>query len=342
MVFPLLLAVGVAGIVLGGVRGTGGQDEAAAVGDEVVVYSSRQEHLIRPLFERFTEETGIRVRYTTDNAGALMARLQSEGRNTQADLFMTVDAGNLWQAAERGLLAPMESELLTQAIPVHLRDPDGHWFGLSVRARTLVYSTERVDPEALRGYADLADEQWRGRLCLRSSQSVYNQSLVAMLIASHGVERTEEIVKGWVANLAAQPFSNDTSTMEAVVAGQCDVALVNTYYFGRLQSQNPDVPLAVHWADQEGNGVHVNISGAGVTRHAQRPGAARKLLEWLAGEEAQALYGALNHEYPAREGIDWDPLVASWGDYRVDDTNLAEAGRLQTQAVMLMDRAGYR
>ncbi len=342
MVFPLLLAVGVAGIVLGGVRGTGGQDEVAAVGDEVVVYSSRQEHLIRPLFERFTEETGIRVRYTTDNAGALMARLQSEGRNTQADLFMTVDAGNLWQATERGLLATVKSEALIRAIPAHLRDPDGHWFGLSVRARTLIYSTERVDPEELGGYADLADEAWRGRLCLRSSQSVYNQSLVAMLIASRGVERAEEIVEGWVANLAAQPFSNDTSTMEAVIAGQCDVALVNTYYFGRLQSRNPDVPLAVHWADQDDNGVHVNISGAGVTRHAQRPGAAQKLLEWLAGEEAQALYGALNHEYPAREGIDRDPLVASWGDFRVDDTNLAEAGRLQTQAVMLMDRAGYR
>ena len=341
IVFPLLVAVGVAGIIVGGTRG-GGEQEATAVGDEVVVYSSRQEHLIRPLFERFTEETGIRVRYVTDNAGPLMARLQSEGRNTQADVFMTVDAGNLWQATERDLLAPVDSEALEQAIPAHLRDPEGRWFGLSVRARTMVYSTERVDPEELGSYADLADDQWQGRLCMRSSQSVYNQSLVAMLIATHGQERAEEIVEGWVANLAASPFSNDTSTMEAVAAGQCDVALVNTYYFGRLQSQDPDVPLAIHWADQDGAGVHVNISGAGITRHARRPEAAQLLLEWLAGAEAQALYGALNHEYPAREGIEREPLVASWGDFRMDDTNLAEAGRLQTQAVMLMDRAGYR
>lgn len=341
IMLPLLLGIGAISIVLAGMRGMGEQ-ETAAVGDEVVVYSSRQEHLIRPLFERFTDETGVRVRYVTDNAGPLMARLQSEGRNTQADVFMTVDAGNLWQATERDLLAPLQSDVLEEAIPAHLRDPEGRWYGLSVRARTLVYSTERVNPDELGSYADLAGEQWRGRLCMRSSQSVYNQSLVAMLIARHGTERTEEIVEGWVANLAAQPFSNDTSTMEAVVAGQCDVALVNTYYFGRLQSQNPDVPLAIHWADQDGAGVHVNISGAGVTRHARRPEAARALLEWLAGEKAQALYGALNHEYPARDGIDREPLVATWGEFRMDDTNLAEAGRLQTQAVMLMDRAGYR
>lgn len=325
-----------AGLAVGGIA-------PVIADDEVVVYSSRQEHLIKPLFERFTEQTGIQVRYVTDNAGPLMARLRSEGRNTPADMFMTVDAGNLWQATEQNLLAETDSAELRNAIPAHLRDPDNRWFGLSVRARTVVYSPERVDAGELpASYEDLADERWRGRLCLRTSQSVYNQSLVATMIARNGASETEETVRGWVNNLATQPFSNDTSAMEAVAAGQCDIALVNSYYFGRLQNQNPDVSLDIHWVGQDGDGVHVNISGAGITRHAKRPDAARQLLEWLAGEEAQAMFGALNMEYPAREGIEPEERVASWGEFRADETNLSEAGRLQTQAVMLMDRAGFR
>ncbi|MCC5810017.1 MAG: extracellular solute-binding protein [Ectothiorhodospiraceae bacterium] len=332
----LLSGLLAAGLTVGGVA-------PVLADDEVVVYSSRQEHLIKPLFDRFTEQTGIRVRYVTDNAGPLMARLRSEGRNTPADVFMTVDAGNLWQAAEHNLLAELDSELLQDAIPAHLRDPDNRWFGLSVRARTVVYSPERVDADELPGsYEDLADERWHGRLCLRTSQSVYNQSLIATMIARNGADDTEETVRGWVSNLATQPFSNDTSAMEAVAAGQCDIALVNSYYFGRLLNQNPDVPLDIHWVGQDGDGVHVNISGAGITRHAKRPEAARQLLEWLAGEEAQSLFGALNMEYPAREDITPEERVASWGTFRADQTNLSEAGRLQTQAVMLMDRAGFR
>nr|WP_258867932.1 extracellular solute-binding protein [Alkalilimnicola ehrlichii] len=242
-----------------------------AAADVVTVYSSRNEHLIRPLFERFTEETGTQVRYVTDNEGPLMARLRAEGRNTPADVLMTVDAGNLWQATEMGLLRPTDSDVLENNIPEHLRDPEGRWFGLSVRARTIIYSTERVDPDELSTYADLADPKWEGRLCLRTSNKVYNQSLVATMIAHHGAERAEEIVRGWVNNLAVRPFSDDTATMRAVAAGQCDVAIVNTYYFGRLQRENPDIPLALYWANQEAEGVHVNVSGAGITRHAKNP-----------------------------------------------------------------------
>ena len=222
--------------------------------DQITVYSARQEHLIKPLFDRFTEETGIRVRYVTDNAGPLLARLKAEGRNTPADMLMTVDAGNLWQAAEEGVLNSVDSETLRSNIPGYLRDPDGQWFGLSVRARTIIYSTERVDPDELSTYEALAEPEWEGRLCLRTSRKVYNQSLVAMMIARHGEEKTQEIVEGWVDNLAASPFSNDTSVMQAIEAGQCDVGIVNTYYFGRLQKDDPDIPLALHWANQDEDG----------------------------------------------------------------------------------------
>ncbi len=310
--------------------------------DQITVYSARQEHLIKPLFDRFTEETGIRVRYVTDNAGPLLARLKAEGRNTPADMLMTVDAGNLWQAAEEGVLNSVDSETLRSNIPGYLRDPDGQWFGLSVRARTIIYSTERVDPDELSTYEALAEPEWEGRLCLRTSRKVYNQSLVAMMIARHGEEKTQEIVEGWVDNLAASPFSNDTSVMQAIEAGQCDVGIVNTYYFGRLQKDDPDIPLALHWANQDEHGVHVNVSGAGITRHAGNPEGARKLLEWLSGEEAQEMFGALNLEYPASEDVPLNDLVAAWGEFDPDTINVSEAGRLQVPAVMLMDRAGYR
>lgn len=314
----------------------------AAASDEVVVYSARKEHLIKPLFDAFTAETGIDVRYVTDKAGPLLARLQAEGANTRADMLMTVDAGNLWQAAEQGVLAPVESEVLEANVPEHLQDPANRWFGLSVRARTIVYNTERVDPAELSTYRALADPKWRGRLCLRTSKKVYNQSLVAMMMARLGEEKTEEVVEGWVANLATQPFSNDTKTMEAVAAGQCDVAIVNTYYFGRLQKKDPDINLALFWPNQEGSGVHVNISGAGITRHAENPEAALKLLEWLSTPAAQERFAGLNMEYPVNPAVAPDPLVASWGDFKADTINVARAGELQAEAVMLMDRAGYR
>lgn len=315
---------------------------AAQAAEPVTVYSSRMEHLIAPIFERFTEETGIRVRYITDNEGPLLARLKAEGRNTPADLLITVDAGNLWQAAELGVLAEVDSKVLNQNIPEHLRDPNGRWYGLSVRARTIAYSTERVDATELSDYAGLADPKWKGRLCLRTSKKVYNQSLVASMIARLGVDKTEEIVRGWVANLAAPPFSNDVAVLEAIAAGQCDVGVVNTYYFGRLQRDNPEIPVRLFWAGQEGAGVHVNVSGAGVTRYAPHPEAAQKLLEWLSTEEAQELFAGLNLEYPAKPGAPVAPLVSAWGEFKPDLINVSEAGRLQPQAVMLMDRAGYR
>jgi iron(III) transport system substrate-binding protein len=317
----------------------------SAAAAEVVVYSARNEQLIKPLFDAYTKETGVAVKFVTDKEGPLMARLKAEGRNTPADLFMTVDAGNLWQAAEEDLLKQVDSKTLKSNIPAHLRDPGNAWFGLSVRARTLVYNPNKVRPGELTTYEDLASPRWKNRLCLRTSKKVYNQSLVATLIGEYGEDKTEAMVKGWVANLAAEPFPDDTKAMEAVAAGLCDVTVVNTYYFGRLMEKKPNLPLAIFWPNQnlKGNtGVHVNVSGAGVTRHARHEAEAVKLLEWLSSERAQNLYADVNMEYPANPKVKADPAVAAWGGFKQNLINVSEAGKLQAKAVMLMDRAGYK
>ena len=317
-----------------------------ALAEEVVVYSARNEQLIKPLFDTYTRETGVQIKFITDKEGPLMARLKAEGKNTRADVLLTVDAGNLWQASEEGLLRPVRSKTLETNVPAHLRDPDNEWFGLSVRARTLVYNSDKVKPAELSTYEDLASPKWKGRLCLRTSKKVYNQSLVAMMIYEYGEGKTEDMVRGWVANLATSPFPDDTKAMEAVAAGQCDVTIVNTYYFGRLMEKNPNLPLAIFWPNQnlknKSAGVHVNISGAGVTRHAKNPAGAQKLIEWLSSDKAQNMFADVNMEYPVNPKVAPDQKVAAWGTFRQNLVNVKQAGSLQTKAVKLMDRAGYK
>ena len=315
---------------------------AGSASDEIVVYTARKEHLVKPLFDAYTEKTGVKIKYITDKAAPLLARLQAEGKNSPADMLITVDAGNLWQAAEKGVLAPVKSEILEENIPAHLRDPEGRWFGLSVRARTVVYATDRVKKSDLSTYENLADPAWKGRLCLRTSKKVYNQSLVAMMMAEKGEKATEVIVRGWVNNLATAPFSNDTKVMKAIAAGQCDVGIVNTYYFGRLLKKEKDIKLALFWPNQDDRGVHINISGAGVTTNAKHRQQAIKLLEWLSADEAQNIFASLNMEYPANPDIKADATVTAWGGFKQDQLNVAKAGELQASAVMLMDRAGYK
>jgi iron(III) transport system substrate-binding protein len=317
-----------------------------AFAEDVTVYSARNEQLIKPLFDAYTRETGVQVKFITDKEGPLMARLKAEGRNTPADVLLTVDAGNLWQASDEGLLRPIKSGTLDANVPAHLRDPDGEWYGLSVRARTLVYNTNKVKPADLSTYENLADPKWKGRLCLRTSKKVYNQSLVAMMITAHGEGKTEDMVRGWVRNLATAPFPDDTKAMEAVAAGQCDVTLVNTYYFGRLMEKSPNLPLAIFWPNQnladKAAGVHVNVSGAGVTKYAKNPAGAQKLIEWLSSDKAQNLFADVNLEYPVNPQVKPDPKVAAWGSFRQNLVNVKAAGSLQTRAVRLMDRAGYK
>lgn len=310
--------------------------------EQVVVYSARIEKLIKPMFDAFTKETGIPVKFTTDKEGVLLARLKAEGKNTPADLLITTDAGNLWAAAQAGVLTPVNSAVLDANIPAHLRDPDNQWFGLSVRARTMVYNSDKVKPAELSTYEDLAKPEWKGRLCLRTSKKVYNQSLVAMMIAEQGEAAAKKTVSGWVKNLATDPLSNDTRTLEFVAAGQCDVAIVNTYYYGRLMKSKPNLPLTIFWPNQQSNGVHVNVSGAGLTKYSKNKSAAIKLLEFLSSEKAQNLFADINMEYPANPAVKPDATVASWGDFKQNMMNIAAAGELQKSAVKLMDRAGYR
>jgi iron(III) transport system substrate-binding protein len=309
---------------------------------ELVVYTERKEPLVKPIFDRYQKETGTTVRLLSDGAPVLIERLAAEGANTRADLFMSVDAGSLWQAAERGLLAPVKSPALDAAIPAHLRDPQGRWFALSQRARTIVYSTARVKPAELSSYEALADAKWKGRLCLRSSKKVYNQSLVATMIERLGAERTEQVVRGWVANLATAPFADDTLLANAIAAGQCDVGLINTYYLGRLQHDTPGFPVQVFWANLAGSGAHVNVSGAGIVAASRNKAEAQKFLEWLASDAVQADFARVNFELPAKPGIALDPVVAAWGPFKPDPVNVSVAGQRQAEAVRLMDRAGWR
>ena len=309
--------------------------------DKLVVYSSRNEQLIKPLFEAYTAETGVKIEFITDKEGPLIQRLKAEGESSPADLLLTVDAGNLWFAKQEGLLQPVQTAVLDAAVPAHLRDPEHYWHALSVRARTIVYHPDRVDTGRLSTYAALADDEWKGRLCLRTSKKVYNQSLVAMLIATKGEEATEAIVRGWVENLAAPVFSSDTKVIEAIAAGQCDVGIVNTYYLGRLIDKNPEYPVGLFFANQSTDGVHVNISGVGVTAHSQRVGEAVQLIEWLATGDAQQQFAGVNIEYPLLPTTKVADLVEQWGTFKPQLINVSRAGELQTAAVKLMDRAGY-
>ena len=315
---------------------------APAFANELVVYSSRADNLLKPVVAEYEKKTGTKVQLVGGQAGPLMEKIRAEGSNTPADVFITVDGGNLWQATQMGLLRPINSPTLKANIPASLRDPKNQWYGLSVRARTIFYNTNKVKPAELSSYAALADAKWKGRLCLRTSNNVYNQSLVGTMIANLGAVKTEQIVKGWVANLAAPPFANDTAMRESIGAGRCDVGIANTYYYGRLMDKQPNLPIGIFFADQQGKGTHVNVSGAGVTKFSKRPAEAQKFIEWLSGSEAQNLFADLNHEYPANPKVKPDLKVAKWGSFKQDVINVSVAGSNQKRAVMLMRKAGYK
>jgi iron(III) transport system substrate-binding protein len=314
----------------------------------VNIYSARQEVLIKPLLDQFSAQTGIKVNLVAGKADALIQRLSSEGVHSPADVLITVDAGNLNRAKELGLFQPVRSATLEKTVPAAYRDPAGHWFGLSMRARPIMYARDRVNPADLDTYQDLADPRWQGKVCVRSSSNVYNQSMVSALIAQHGAPVTEAWARGLVGNFARPPQGGDRDQIKALATGQCDVALVNTYYLGgMLNASQADEKkaadkVAIFWPNQKDRGVHVNISGAGVTKHAKNRGNAVRLLEFLVSEEAQRWYAAANYEYPVRPGTPVSDTLAAWGDFKADDLNLAILGEHNPEAVRLMDRAGWR
>jgi iron(III) transport system substrate-binding protein len=314
----------------------------------VNIYSARKEALILPILERFRSQTGIDFRLVTGKADGLLKRLEIEGRSSPADVFITVDAGRLQRAKEAGVLRAIDNRLLQERIPESLRDRDGYWFGMSQRARVIFYARERVDPARLSTYEALADDEWDQRLCIRSSGNVYNQSLVASMIVANGIDETEAWAKGLVENFARKPAGGDTDQLRAVAAGLCDITIANTYYYGRLvTSDDPGQReiaslLGLFWPNQQGRGAHVNVSGAGVTKHALHPANAERLLEFLVSDEAQAWYAEVNNEYTVVESAATSEILQAWGDFKSDSLNLTLLGENNREAVKLMDRAGWR
>ncbi|GAA0591981.1 Fe(3+) ABC transporter substrate-binding protein [Caenispirillum bisanense] len=315
---------------------------------EVNLYSARKEELIRPMLDEFTKETGIKVNVLTADADQLVERIKSEGANSPADVLMTVDAGRLYRAKQEGILQAIDSQVLEAAVPAHLQDKDNEWFGLSQRARVVFYAKDRVKPEELSTYEDLASDKWKGRICIRSSGNIYNLSMMAAMIAHHGEEKAKEWADGMVNNLARAPQGGDRDQIKAVAAGECDLAISNTYYVvGMLASKDEAEAKAaqavsVFFPNQQTTGTHVNVSGAGVVKNAPNKADAVKLLEWLAGEKAQAMYAEVNGEYPVVAGVPWGETLKAWGEFKMDELPMDNLGEYNAAATKVFDQTGWR
>ncbi|HZA65594.1 MAG TPA: Fe(3+) ABC transporter substrate-binding protein [Geminicoccaceae bacterium] len=320
----------------------------SVLAEEVNLYSSRHYDTDVALYESFTEETGIEVNLIEGSEDELIERIKAEGRNSPADVLITVDAGRLWRADQAGILQPVSSAVLEERIPANLRHPEGKWFGLSKRLRGVVYAKDRVDPAEITAYEDLADPAWEGRVCIRSSTNVYNQSLVGSMIETLGVEETEGWAKGLVANMARPPQGGDTDQIKAVAAGECDIAVVNHYYLARLIKSDSEEDRAVAeqvgivFPNQDGRGAHANVSGAGVVAAAPNRDNAVKFLEYLTTPEAQEYFAQGNNEFPVVAEVKADPVLEAWGEIKTDAVNAAKYGENNPEAVMLMDRAGWK
>ena len=332
-----LLATGLALASLGATAGCGVFDQPA----DIQVYSARH-YDVEDAFAEFEEQSGKSVEFIFDEDAVLLERIKAEGEDSPADVFMTVDAGNLWNAAEQGVVAPIESSTLTEAVPEGYRDPDDSWFGLALRARTVLYNPEAVEPgefDATDTYTGLTDPKWQGRLCMRDSSEAYTQSLVASLIDLHGRDGALEIVEGWLAN-DVEIMSNDILLIEAIDAGTCDVAIVNHYYVARELEEKPNLAVELYWASQEGAGAHVNISGAGVVESSDNKADAQELIEWLATDGQQDFIGG-DHEYPVNPAQEPDQIVASFGEFTPMELDAQAYGELNAEAVDLLAEAGY-
>jgi iron(III) transport system substrate-binding protein len=283
-----------------------------------------------------------KVNLLSGNAQELMERIDIEGENSPADIFMTVDAGVLWQATERKIFSETNSDILKKNIPEYLRDPSNQWFGFSKRARTIVYSSDKFSDNDFSSYEALSDPKWAGKLCLRTSKKVYNRSLMASMIDAYGYDEAKAVVLGWVSNLATEVFSNDTNALKAVSSGQCGVTIVNTYYLARLLDDPKYDNLSLFWANQGDRGVHVNISGAGVVKTSKNKANAVKLLEYLSSMKAQDFYASANKEYPVLASADIDDSIEGWGEFSEDNINVSKLGSLQKEAVFLAQEAGYK
>lgn len=315
---------------------------------EINVYSARHYDSDKRLISDFTEATGIRVNVIEAGADALIERIRTEGANSPADVLVTVDAGRLVAAQDAGMFQPLSSSTLDGRIPDHLRDPEGHWFGFSKRARVLMLAKDRASASDIGSYEELADKTWSGRVLTRSSTNVYSQSLVGSLIAAHGAEWTEDWARGLVANLARDPRGGDTDQILACAAGEGDLCIANTYYLGRLvRSDNPEEravaeKITVVFPNQADRGAHVNISGAGIARNAPNAAGAQAFLEYLASDSAQYAFAEGNSEYPVVAGVQTPEWIRAFGEFKEDALNAAVFARNNAEALMIADRAGWK
>jgi iron(III) transport system substrate-binding protein len=316
--------------------------------EEVNIYSARHYDSDALLYDGFRHDTGIPVNLIEGNGPELLARLKAEGPNSPADVFLTVDAGNLWLAEQDGIFRPVNSKLLDARIPANLRDPKNLWFGFSTRARVIFVNAKKVDPRLVQHYADLADPRLRGKICMRSSSADYNLSLLAALIAHWGEAKAKTWVKGVVANFARQPAGNDTSLLKQVASGECGVTIANHYYFLRLENsplaaeREAAKALTLVWPDQDGAGAHVNISGGGVLKFAPHHTAAVKFLEYLASDAAQNIFTKANYEFPAVASVPADKTAQTLGHFKIDPINVSFYGVYQAKAQIIFDQDGWR
>jgi iron(III) transport system substrate-binding protein len=316
--------------------------------DVVNVYSGRHYQADENLFREFTKRTGIKVNLVKANTDQLINRLELEGSNSPADIFITADAGRMIQCMEKNLLQPMDTERISEIVPYYLRDPQNYWTGFTKRARVIVYDKERVDPSSLTGYEELLQPQWKGRILVRSSQNDYNQTLMASIIAHHGEEKAREWAKGIVNNMAQVPTGNDRDQVKAIAAGIGDIAIVNTYYMGLLlNSTNQEEQviarkMGIFFPNQHNRGTHINISGIAITAHAPNPENAQKLIEFLLDTDSQLVFASENYEYPANSTVEWTDLLKEWGTFTSDSIPLGQLGEHLSRATIIFNEAGWK
>lgn len=321
---------------------------SSALADEINLYSARHYDSDERLYEAFTEETGIDVNVLEGDSDQLIERIQREGVASPADVMMTVDAGRLWRAEEEGIFQSVESDLLDERVPEAMHHPDGLWFGFSQRARAIFYNRENFDPSEIASYEDLADPKFKGEVCIRSSNNIYNQSLLASMVEHKGADGAEEWAQGVVDNMARDPEGGDTDQIRGVASGECDLAVANHYYYVRLLKSDDDADreaarkVGIIFPNQDGRGTHVNVGGAGVVKNAPHHDNAVRFLEFLASDTAQHIFASGNNEFPVVEGIHKDPVLESWGNFKKDDVNVSVLGENNPEAVRIFDRVGWR
>ena len=316
--------------------------------EQVNLYSARKEALIKPLLDKFTQRTGISVNLVTGKADNLITRLKNEGKYSPADLLLTTDVGRLYRAKQQGLTQVVaQSEAITK-LPSNYKDEQGHWFALSLRARTLMVSVDNLEAQKIASLEELINEQWQGQLCIRSSNNIYNQSMVAALVAQKGEDETQQWLNSVVKNFARPPQGGDRDQIKGVAAGLCDLAIANTYYLaGMLSSEDETTQqqakkVKVIWLNQADRGTHINISGVALAKNAPNKDAAVKLIDFLLSDESQQWYAKTNHEYPVIADIPWSKLLKSFGSFSTEQVTLGQLGELNATAVQMMDKAGWK